>query len=85
MISKGVRISEGVRISKGVRIGKGVSVRKVLEKKKARPTEYLLTGADPTYIDIVVPRRKSIMYANAHYKLYIIHYQRRRPIMNYEL
>ena len=38
-------------------------------KKKARPTEYLLTGADPTYIDIVVPRRKSVMHANAHYEL----------------
>ena len=61
-------------------------------KKKARPTEYLLTGADPTYIDIVVPRRKSVMHANAHYTLYyihltlfIIHYQRRSLIMNYEL
>lgn len=42
-------------------------------KKKARPTEYLLTGADPTYIDIVVPRRKSVMHANAHYTLYFIH------------
>ena len=55
------------------------------QKKKARPTEYLLTGADPTYIDIVVPRRKSVMHANAHYKLFIIHYQRRSLIMNYEL
>lgn len=77
MISKGVRIGEdvriskGVRISEGVRISKGVSIRKVLEKKKARPTEYLLTGADPTYIDIVVPRRKSLMHAKAHYTLYI--------------
>ena len=61
-------ISKGIRISEGVRIGEGVSVRKVL-KKKARPTEYLLTGADPTYIDIVVPRRKSLMHAKAHYTL----------------
>lgn len=53
---------------------KGERTKDKGQKKKARPTEYLLTGADPTYIDIVVPRRKSVMHANAHYTLYIILY-----------
>lgn len=52
---------------------KGERKKEKGHKKKARPTEYLLTGADPTYIDIVVPRRKSVMHANAHYTLYFIH------------
>ena len=68
MISKSVRQK---RINKKERKKKEKEKKgeRTRGKKKARPTEYLLTGADPTYIDIVVPRRKSVMHANAHYEL----------------